>query len=292
MRVWLALALLGACAVPAASAEFGARIDWCPARVDDPCQMSVHVWTDCRDALASAAAPPTYEVEFRWSIPGVHFDGPGNITVDPAGCANDPAGNATGVGTYELSFDITAPGERPSTVLTQFARRLSLAPQAGSANEGSLETLFVVPYHSVLRVEPLRMDGSARPGEDIRYDLKVTNLGNSQSYLSFELVGDVPEGWVAQTPVPITVQSLQQGASTNQVTVPFVVTAGSTGAADFTLRVTPSTTKGTGESGAPVEVTVRAEVRSASAPAADAPLVLLLAGLCAVLGRAWQARRV
>lgn len=254
--------------------------------------MAVHVWTDCRDALANTADPPTYAVEFRWSIPGVRLDGPGNITVDPTTCSNDPAGNATGIGTYDLSFDITAPGERPSKVLIQFSRTLSLAPQARSTSQANVESLFVVPYHSDLRVEPMRMNVSASPGEDIRYDLKVTNLGNSHSYLSFEVVGDVPEGWLAQAPVPTTIQSFQQGASSNEITVPFFVQAAAEGTADFTLRITPSSAKGTGESGSPVDVTLHADVRSASAPAADVPLLLLLAGLCAVLGRAWQARRV
>jgi hypothetical protein len=284
------MAVVALCGSPAATAHFD--VGWQPCDAADRCNLRILLWIDCQDGLRSQPEPPTFEVGITSEVGGVEVDGPRNITMDTAPCLTDPWGNATGSGDYDIQVDLaTAPGETPFKITFAFARSLGLAPQSGWTNMGGgFEVLWTVKYRGDIRVEPLQEIGYARPGEDIRYDLKVTNLGNSQSYLSFELVGEVPPGWLAQAPIPTTVQSLQQGASTNEITVPLIVRASAEGATDFALRVTASSTR-TGEPAPPVEVTVRAEVRSASAPAADVPLVLLLAGLCAVLQRAWRARR-
>lgn len=261
----------------------------------------------------------TLKWHYDWATQGTQVVGGVSTATtlqwDPPKCENDGGGTiVTGLRSQVVSFGSATPGAPAQKVDGQSIFRVAatqkapgetpykctfagyvLAPagqtQIGDSNKANVEVLVTVKYMGLLTAEvPLTVQEGG-PQQDIRYEIKLTNLGNAQSKLDFAMVGDVPPGWIAQPPPGgTTIQSLQQGGTTNQVTVPLIITTPhqngwNNDAAAFQLKITPSTTKTTGAVGNEIVIPVVARVKGIYVPG---PEPMLLVG--AILGVAMLSR--
>jgi hypothetical protein len=253
-------------------------------------------WATQGTQVVGAASTAT---TLQWDPPKCENDGGGTIItglrsqVVSFGSATPgaPAQKVDGQSIFRIAATQAAPGERPyRCTFAGYVVAPAGQTQIGDSNKANVEVLVTVKYFGLLNAEvPLTVQEGG-PQQEIRYDIKLTNLGNAQSYLAFNLIGDVPPGWLAQAPIPTTIQSLQQGATTNQVTVPLIITTPhqngwNNDAKAFQLKITPSSTKGTGEMGNEIVVPVTARVRGIYVPG---PEPILLVG--AIVGVAFVAR--
>ncbi|MFO1533549.1 MAG: hypothetical protein ABR562_07650 [Thermoplasmatota archaeon] len=203
-----------------------------------------------------------------------------------------PVNSVSGTSTFHIAATQQAPGERP--IKCTFTGKV-LAPSAGNgqitdSNPGPVEVNIIVKYLGLLTAEvPGGTIQEAGPQKEIRYDLKLTNLGNSLSHVKFELVSPPDAGWLALPPSPTDIGSLQQGAPTNVNTVPFQISTphhNGWNNADTTmqLKITPESTKDQSPD-TEIVIPVIARVRGNYVPG---PEPMLLAA--ALVGAAFVAR--
>ncbi len=215
-----------------------------------------------------------------------------SFSLDDDNTPSTPApSRVDGVSHFTISATRQAPGER--LIPCSFKGHVGAIAGTSQIPESSPDTNGIniqVAYLGILTADVPTTIQEAGPQKEIRYDIKLTNRGNALSNVKFELVGAVESGWLALAPPPTQIDSLQQGGTTNQATIGFLVSTphkngwnnADTG---FTLKITPSSTLVKENTGAEVTVPVIARVRGIYVPGPDP---ILMVG--AVLGTALVAR--
>lgn len=239
--------------------------------------------------------------------PGVTVTGPNEVRVPQSACQ----GTLSQTWRQNLEFHIQATpharGETPLAFLLQgnVPGDVSAAPATGS-----VMVPFSVGYHGLIAAEAPAPVAQAPRGRELRYEIKLTNLGNANTDVESVLVGAVPAGWQVRLPTPtILGPSPESGGRDANRSVMFNVLVPTDEAAAnetaFQLRFTPRSTIDASQAGPSVTVSVLARVqpcdpnqkdaatqatcdtkagKSLTAPGAG-PLVLLGIFACALVAR-------
>lgn len=93
-------------------------------------------------------------------------------------------------------------------------------PGGGNAGPGTVTetTLISADYFSIIDASAAQTIQIARPQTQVAYPITVTNFGNANTKVFFEITNR-PEGWNVQEPIPVTLEARQQGGKLTSQTV-------------------------------------------------------------------------
>ncbi len=204
-----------------------------------------------------------------------------------------PPGFVDTTSTFTVSISSQAPGE--TDIKCTFKGQVGAVVGAGSAippsNQVVQGVLVKGKFLGLLSASvPTGTILEGGPQKEVRYDIDITNLGNSLTTIQFDLKSSVPEGWKTVPPLAITLQSTQQGGTQVNQKVAFLIqtphkNGWNNDETTFQLEMTPHSTKDIEIKGTPVQVNVLTRVRGIYVPG---PEPLLLVG--AIVGTALVAR--
>jgi uncharacterized membrane protein len=83
---------------------------------------------------------------------------------------------------------------------------------------GTDQTLVTADFFSIIDAQATTTIQVASPQQQVSYPITVTNFGNAQTKVFFE-VSNAPEGWQVIPPQPTILESKQQGGKITQTTV-------------------------------------------------------------------------
>ncbi len=195
-------------------------------------------------------------------------------------------GTDSGTSAFQVLATQLAPGETP--IQCTFSGKVP-ALANGQINEakGSTKTTVLVQYLGLISANVPTTISQAGPQKQIRYNIELTNLGNSRSNIRFDLEGETTGGWKPVEPTLITLESSAQGGAEVSKTVSFLVSTPykngwNNKEETFKLVVTPVSTKPAATEGQAVEINVLARVRGVYVPTLE-PMLMLGAILGAAL---------
>ncbi|MCA1811997.1 MAG: hypothetical protein LC623_08315 [Halobacteriales archaeon] len=193
---------------------------------------------------------------------------------------------------FSISATQLAPGE--TDIKCSFTAKVTaLQNNAYSdTDEQSTSLLVKVKFLGLLTANVPNTIVEAGPQKEIRYEIELTNLGNSLTNVNFNLAGETPEGWSPVPPTPIIMQSQQQGGTEFAKKVNFLIqtphkNGWNNDEKTFQLKIQPSSTKDPDQKGNEIAVNVLARVRGIYVPGPE-PFLLV----AALLGAAMVARLV
>lgn len=195
--------------------------------------------------------------------------------------------------TFKIRVTEEAPGE--TTISCKLFGKMG---QVGNVPEtANKEAPFglSVAYRGILSVGLDNAIGEAGPQAPITYNIRVNNLGNSDSSIKFDLVANeaaLNDGWQPVIPGSIVLQTEKKGGTVTSQTVAFQISTPHKNGwnnqeTTFQMKVIPSSIKDTSNVGQEYLVTMLARVRGVYVPGLEP---FLLVG--AVLGTALLARRL
>lgn len=93
-------------------------------------------------------------------------------------------------------------------------------PGGGNAGPGTTTetTLISADYFSIIDASAAQTIQIARPQTQVAYPITVTNFGNANTKVFFEITNR-PDGWNVQEPIPVTLEARQQGGKLTSQTV-------------------------------------------------------------------------
>ncbi len=204
-----------------------------------------------------------------------------------------PAGQATSVdGTSKFNVEVTqdAPGE--SSILCTVRGKVTAIFGSQVPETGTAQAQFPVKaaFLGLLSVNVPTTIKQAGPQKQIRYDLEISNLGNSRTDVLFtfpEGTDPTKGGWKPVPPTKITLESTAQGGSATTSTVGFLVSTPfkngwNNEETTMTLEVTPTSTKDTSSVGQVVQVNILARVRGVYVPTLE-PILMVGAVLASAM---------
>ncbi|HEX2066049.1 MAG TPA: hypothetical protein VHI93_04470, partial [Candidatus Thermoplasmatota archaeon] len=184
-----------------------------------------------------------------------------------------------------------APGERPLQCTMKGRVGASSGGAVAQSNDAEIAIPFSVRYYGLLTATVPTTIAEAGPQKEIRYDITLTNLGNSNTNINFDLATEIPEGWSPVPPSPLIIGPSQQaGGSDFTKTVSFLVSTPhkngwNNDQTPFQLKITPASTINPDQKGNEIAVNVLARVRGVYVPGPE-PFLLV----AALLGTALVAR--
>lgn len=222
---------------------------------------------------------------------GVVIAGPLSNIVSVTRDSTGTTASADGTKQFTLQATQEAPGET-SISCTFAAQAESLGQQVTASDKKETTGVFIVNFLGLISANLPSTIKQAGPQKEIKYDIELTNLGNSRSTVRFDLITENVGKWDPVTPSEIILDSPNQGGAETTKTVSFQVSTPfkngwNNDQKTFQVRITPISTKDANIEGTPVTVNVLSRVRGVYVPTLEP--VLLAA---AVLGTAFVARRL
>lgn len=221
---------------------------------------------------------------------------PSGITLTGALNVNVPLGaNPSQTKSIDGSSDFTvfaspdAAGEKQLTCT--FKGSVGAFGAVDKSNDADVSVPLSVKYYGLLTATIPTTIAEAGPQKEIRYDITLTNLGNANTNINFALSADAPLGWSPVPPAPLIIGPSQQaGGADFTKTVSFLVSTPhkngwNNDQTAFQLKITPSSTISTDQTGNQIAVNVLARVRGIYVPGPE-PFLLV----AAILGAALVAR--
>jgi hypothetical protein len=224
--------------------------------------------------------------------PGVTLSGSFSQSID---LSKSAAGQSSSIGdksVFTLTASPDAPGEKPLEC-TMNGHVEAVGQVAKASNTVNARIPFTVKYYGLLTTTIPTTIAEAGPQKEIRYDITLTNLGNANTNVNFELATEAPVGWSPVPPTPLILGPSQQaGGSDFTKTVSFLVSTPhkngwNNDQTAFQLKIIPGSTINTDQKGNEVAVNVLARVRGIYVPGPE-PFLLV----AALLGTALLARTV
>jgi hypothetical protein len=223
---------------------------------------------------------------------------PSGITLTGALNVNVPlGGSATQQKAIDGQSDFTvfaspdAPGEKQ--LQCTFKGSVGAFGAVEKSNDADVSVPLSVKYYGLLTATIPTTIAEAGPQKEIRYDITLTNLGNANTNINFDLAAEAPVGWSPVPPAPLIIGPSQQaGGADFTKTVSFLVSTPhkngwNNDQTAFQLKITPASTINTDQKGNEIAVNVLARVRGIYVPGPE-PFLLV----AALLGTALVARAV
>jgi hypothetical protein len=174
------------------------------------------------DELAPRTGPDGALVELHWTAPHVGFilAGTNQLALDSTGCLLDPLGTLSATTDFIVQVTRDVPGLRSVAIPMEAA----LLDQGtfGLGPVTAKETALVTPdYFGLIQV---RTEEPVQRGKDrLTFDVKVTNLGNARTQVSFAMVsGDTDR---VHLPDPVVLASPTNPVSPTHLTVQVLIDA-------------------------------------------------------------------
>ena len=287
------LASLGLGAAPAGHAQLGSGYQLVLERPTpdmtlpangSAVSLSVPWHMQCSSA---ATAPP---VQPGPSMLLFTLDSPEGIelvnTTAPVTFPTCPAeGGVAGTAMLQVRAGPSSPGDVPlAFTLAATVKAGAAAPAVHAEVQGGV----VVAWHSSLGAKAPVVQATAGPQKPLEFQVELRNTGNAPMTVRFELVDEssVGAGWRVIMPAPIVVQPGGDGTTaTILVATPYHNGANS-GQTEFSVRMTPESTKDAAVHGDPVVLTFTPAVNGLYIPGPALPLVLVaLLGVALLVSR-------
>lgn len=195
--------------------------------------------------------------------------------------------------TFKIRVTEEAPGE--TGITCSIKGQMGAFGQVQASNQPASNFAVTAAYRGILSLSLENAIGEAGPQAPITYNIRVNNLGNSESNVKFDLVANeaaLNDGWQPVIPGSIVLETAKKGGSVTSQTIPFQISTPHKNGwnnqeTTFQMKVTPSSIKDTSTVGQEYVVTMLARVRGVYVPGLEP---FLLVG--AVLGTALLARRL
>lgn len=229
-------------------------------------------------ALTVAESPP-------WAVASIS---PGTLYLQVVTAGADTAQKCvTGQARMLVSTTADAPAFTPANlrVSAAAAQNGDLKPSTGAD-----QTQIQADFFSIIDASAAQTIAIARPQTQVTYPITVTNFGNANTKLFFEITSK-PEGWQVQEPIPITLEARQQGGKQTSSTVNLnILTPYRNGYLNevgaVTMKVTSNYALDTKKPGDATQVSVLTTTRGFYVPGFETvALVGAVAGLAVVLRR-------
>lgn len=226
-----------------------------------------------QSSAGSAALSALREATLQWTqaeCESVHVRVTGalqqKIDLWPGYPAAAPPSKVTGESTFTVTATRDAPGLQ--ALACTFKGKV-LSPQASlfsDSNEAVQALHVTVEYLGSIHAKVAAPLGEAGPQKPIAFAIEVQNLGNAQTQVLSELVGEPGPGWQLLLPLPVVLNARTTGSSDTQDVMVLLVQTPyeegmNNGEQALTLRLTPLSTADSARVGPSVEVTVLARVR-------------------------------
>jgi hypothetical protein len=273
-----------------------------PLKVDlDPATVTVHWKYQMPQTGVSALGAVQSSATLTWSWtpadcnkPGIVLLGSFSQSVDLGTAFVQNQGN-TGDKTSTFTVKVTeeAPGE--TTIQCAIHGQVGAVGNAPASNTADAKFSIVAAYRGLLSTSVENAIGEAGPQAPITYNLRIDNVGNSESNVNFALVENkvaADSGWQPVIPGSFVLESARKGGTTTSRTIPFQISTPHKNGwnnqeTTFQLKIQPSSQKDTANLGQEYTVTMLARVRGVYVPGPE-PLLLV----AAVLGTALIARHL
>ena len=161
------------------------------------------------------------------------------VVVSPATDVADATACEGGVVTREATVSLTAsdqaPAFRPTPVVV-----LAKVGSPGRQEETSATVNVTAEYFSIVDASLAEANKVARPGEEVPYVVKLSNLGNARTRVTFE-VQNASEGIFVGVPPPVVLDSKQAGGNEVSTEVSILVRTRESGG--FVNRVDVATVR-------------------------------------------------
>lgn len=138
-----------------------------------------------------------------------------------------PTGAPSGVAyTQTKSFTVTVTASQDAPAFTAETIEITATPTAGAAGgsytAGKGQAQIQAGYFSIIDVQLAEPIAVERPQSKVAFPLKITNFGNANTKVSFELVS-AAEGFQTVIPNPVTLQSKQAGGNQISADIPLTI---------------------------------------------------------------------
>ncbi len=270
-----------------------------PQKVDiDQTELSIP-WTY---TFGNAATPLVGAVQtsttLTWVAP-VECNKPGVVVLGsfseliPLGQGAATTGKVEQTSKFIVKVTEEAPGE--TTITCTMKAHMGAVGAIPQTSDSNVPFSVVAAYRGILSTSLENAIGEAGPQAPITYNIRVDNLGNSESNVNFNLVENkaaADSGWQPVIPSSFVLETAKKGGSATSRVVPFqIATPHKNGwnnqETTFQLKITPSSQKDTANVGQEYTVTMLARVRGIYVPGPEPLLVF-----AAVLGTALVSRRL
>lgn len=233
----------------------------CAVPGSDPTRARIDLWTTQAPAWTTALVSPS------------------TFALDPTTCQG-------GRLRYEASLVTTASAQAPAfkpDSLKVHAAWVGATPNLTAEDDVEIEA----SYFSVLDVQVVQAIQTVKPGGAATFPVKVTNLGNGETKVYFDLESADP-GLMAMTPAPVVLQSRQAGGTAITAEVPLVIEApagggfvNKVGTASYRLRSHYALDEGL--AGDSTTIALLVTVKGLDAPSPGPLPVLALAAVAALM---------
>jgi hypothetical protein len=216
---------------------------------------------------------------------GILITGPLSQTVVLREGTAAPSGSVTGTSIFSLVATQDAPGETP--IRCTFSGKVLAAGNVPETPTSQSQGVISVKFLGLLSASVPTTIKQGGPQKQIRYDIDLTNLGNSLTNVKFALPEEsAGGGWKPVAPTELVLQSAQQGGTETTRQVSFLVSTpfknGWNNKEDtFQLTITPTSTKSEA-TGNDITVSVLARVRGVYVPSLE-PMIMLGAVLAGAM---------
>lgn len=187
---------------------------------------------------------------------------------------------------------VSTTADAPAFTPAEIKLTATSLPSGDIAGATTTETTLVeADFFSIIDAAAATTIQIARPQTQVAYPITVTNFGNADTKVFFEIASK-PEGWQVQEPIPITLEAKQQGGKQTTQTVNLnILTPYHNGYLNevgaITMKITSNYALDSKQKGDTTQVSVLTTVKGFYVPGPGSMLVVLaIAGLAMLVGRA------